>query len=104
MKHEDFKMLAELAGFNTAKFDGPEANLLVTRLRTFCNLVENHVLGGYPDKNGNKDISIMGQGIGRGQIKNVSLGTPIVWKKENQQWKTSTIREFMGKFDPKIHD
>jgi hypothetical protein len=97
MNHEDFKMLADLAGFNVSKFDEPQANLLSTRLRTFCNLVENHVLGGYPDKNGNRDIFIMGQGIGRGQIKNVSIGAPIVWNKENQQWKTSTVREFMGK-------
>ena len=97
MKDDDFKMLADLAGFNTAKFDEPQANLLRTRLRTFASLVENHVLGGYQDKDGNRDISIMGQGIGRGQIKSVSIGTPLVWKKENQQWKTSTIREFMGK-------
>jgi len=97
MKDDDFKMLADLAGFNTAKFDEPQANLLRTRLRTFANLVENHVLGGYPDKDGNRDISIMGQGIGRVQIKSVSIGAPLVWNKENQQWKTSTICEFMGK-------
>lgn len=96
MKNEDFKMLADLAGFNTAKFDEPQANLLRTRLRTFANLVENHVLGGYPDKDGNRDISIMGQGIGRGQISSVSIGKPIVWKKENQEWQTSTTREFLG--------
>ena len=65
MKDDDFKMLADLAGFNTAKFDEPQANLLRTRLRTFANLVENHVLGGYPDKDGNRDISIMGQGIAK---------------------------------------
>jgi len=96
MKNEDFKMLADLAGFNTAKFDEPQANLLRTRLRTFANLVENHVLGGYPDKDGNRNISIMGQGIGRGQISSVSIGKPLVWKKENQEWQTSTIREFLG--------
>jgi hypothetical protein len=65
MKHEDFKMLADLAGFNTAKFDEPQANLLKTRLRTFCDLVENHVLGGYPDKEGNRDISILRPSCGR---------------------------------------
>lgn len=102
MKNDDIKMLADKAGFNTEKiFDVPQANLLRTRLTHFANLIENHVLSGYPDKNGNKDISIMGQGIGRGQIKSVSFGAPLVWKKENQQWKTSTIREFMGKDEEK---
>ena len=48
------------------------------------------------NEDGNKDISILGQGIGRGQISSVSIGAPLVWKKVNQEWHTSTIREFLG--------
>lgn len=95
MKHKDFKMLAELAGFNTSKFDGPEANLLVTRLRTFCNLVENHVLGGYPDKDGNRDLSIMGQvsytGNGTAGRENMTAPTGFLFQMPKREWVGLTI-------------